>query len=60
MPEATQLAPLAAEEQQLDPKIYQAVSKAEPSHPAEETHFGPLVLAKIVLSVTTIFANTSL
>lgn len=52
MPEATQLVPLDAEEQWRDPQIYQAVSKAELSHPAEETHFGPLVSAKLVLSVT--------
>ena len=48
MPEQPQLAPLNAEEQWLyseplpDVQAPHSISKAEPSHPAEETHFSSL------------------
>ncbi|KAM9705111.1 thioredoxin reductase 1, cytoplasmic-like isoform 2-T2 [Menidia menidia] len=48
MPEPPQLAPLHVEEQRLyseplpDGRASHPISKGEPSHPAEETHFGRL------------------
>ena len=48
MPEPPQLTPLDMEEQRLyseslpDVRAPHPISKAEPSHPAEETHFGRL------------------
>ena len=50
MPEPPQLAPLDVEEQRLyseslpDVQAPHPISKAEPGHPAEETHFSRLYL----------------